>query len=126
MATAKTERDKAIKAARDLLERKADFIGTLGELCFQESEMLSSLERTRTAIADAYDAALAGGWATTELKDMGYQRPRRKNPATLNTTPNDTVAQPHSPVAVTARQPTISAATSDVGDSPATTQEPGD
>ncbi|MCX5046265.1 hypothetical protein OG921_24135 [Aldersonia sp. NBC_00410] len=92
MPTLKSERDKALKAARERLERKAELIGDLGELVYQEKDQLAGLEKTRAAIGDAYDAAIDAGWTNAELKDMGFQRPRGhqrlKGAATNGHSPN--------------------------------------
>ncbi|WP_280454016.1 hypothetical protein [Nocardia brasiliensis] len=77
MATAKTVRENAIKAAHEHLQARADLIGDLGELQQRAADAEAALEILRTNISDAYDKAISGGWKPEELSAMGYTKPRK-------------------------------------------------
>ncbi|WP_069164508.1 hypothetical protein [Nocardia altamirensis] len=77
MATAKTVRENAIKAAQEHLRARADLIGDLGEVLQRAADAEAALEEIRNDISDAYDKAIAGGWKPDELTAMGYTRPRK-------------------------------------------------
>lgn len=97
-----TNRAAATQSALRYLEAKAELVGGIGEaldaVAAIDAEIESAQARRVEAeekVREAYQAALGGGWTAAELKDIGYETPRRRrrraaaSPAAPSETRND-------------------------------------
>lgn len=80
-----TNRAAATQSALRYLESKAELVGGIGEALDVVAAIDVEIEAAQARridaeekVREAYQAALAGGWTAAELKDIGYEAPRRR------------------------------------------------
>lgn len=76
---------EAENAARGLLESKVALVGAIGQAIEEDQKAAQAVVDAQEAkgvaeenIRRAFQAARDGGWSVEELKDLGYESPRRR------------------------------------------------
>lgn len=76
---------EAENAARGLLESKVALVGAIGQAIEEDHKAAQAVldaqeakEAAEENIRRAFQAARDGGWSAEELKDLGYELPRRR------------------------------------------------
>lgn len=76
---------EAETAARGLLESKVALVGAIGQAIEDDHKAAQAVidaqeakEVAEDLIRHAYQAARDGGWTVEELKELGYELPRRR------------------------------------------------
>jgi len=76
---------EAESAARGLLENKVALVGAIGQAIEDDNKAAQAVvdaqrakEEAEENIRRAFQAAKDGGWTADELKELGYEPPRRR------------------------------------------------
>ncbi len=94
MSTQTTGKSAAAKAAKALLADRIALVETLGEAIDAHEKAQQAVtaaqqaaDTTAAAVRDAFTAARAGGWSSTELSQAGLSTPPPARKARKKTTP---------------------------------------
>lgn len=75
-----TETNDPMAVAEAMMKERRDTVKSLAKLRDEKAAAQAKISELETQEADAYELALASGWAQSELKKMGFTRksgPRR-------------------------------------------------
>ncbi|MCT1515303.1 hypothetical protein [Dietzia cercidiphylli] len=91
-----TNRAAATQSALRYLESKAELVGAIGEALDVVADIDVEIEAAKARridaeerVREAYQAAIGGGWTASELKEIGYDAPRRRRRRPAAEKPDD-------------------------------------